>query len=241
MAGDSEMTEFERRAHLIKPYFNHLIRHGKDILPPPFICEFLGSPSAGKTTIIRTLDKFWRRQRFRCWTPQEGAEAIRYMDRNTPFYNIATGLHAYRILMEISEGHQYDHVLFDRCVFDAYVWLKYRFRKDQLSADTTRMFQEFFLGAADRVDCAFVIICDPEVAIARETKHELTQQMGQHTNHDTIRLLIECNRESYEELKGRFEQLVLVDTTEMDEKTMIQHVAGRVLDRLEKKVIEASV
>ena len=67
-----ELTEFERRALLVKPYFNIGLRHGKEILPPPFIKEFLGTPSSGKTTLIKELDKFWKRQGFRSWHPQEG-------------------------------------------------------------------------------------------------------------------------------------------------------------------------
>lgn len=82
------MTEFERRARLVKPYFNPKIRHSKDIIPPPVITEFLGTPSSGKTTLIRELDKFWRRQGFRTFHPQEGAEAVRYLDRKTPFITL---------------------------------------------------------------------------------------------------------------------------------------------------------
>lgn len=238
---EREVTEFEKRARLAKPYFNQRIRYSKDIMPAPFIEEFLGTPSSGKTTLIKEVDKFWKRQGFRSYHPQEGAEAVRYLDRTTPFYNIATGLYAFQILIQISAGHQYDHVLFDRCVFDAYTWMKYWFKKGKLSKEMMHMLQESFLTGADRVDIAFTVICDPEIAIGRETKNELTKQVGDHTNTDTIKLLIECNLESYEELKPRFPQLILLDTTEIDEKTMVQNAAATILQTLEKKIIAASV
>jgi len=43
---DNELTVFERRAQLIKPYFNHKLRHNKEIIPPPMVYEFLGTPNA---------------------------------------------------------------------------------------------------------------------------------------------------------------------------------------------------
>lgn len=233
------LTEFERRTRLVAPYFNRKLRHGKDILPPPFIVEFLGTPSGGKSTLVRELDKFLKRQGFRVWHPQEGAEAVRYLDRTTPFYNIATGLYAYQILMQVSEGHQYDFVLFERCIFDSYTWMKYWQKKGLLKEETAQMLQESFLTGAGRIDGGFILFCNDNVAIARETKNELTAQLGNHTNPDTIKFLLECNRESYEELRVRFPNIFLLDTALLDEKTMVQNAARHILDLLEKKIISA--
>ncbi|MBI3273845.1 MAG: hypothetical protein HYZ69_01745 [Candidatus Colwellbacteria bacterium] len=235
-----ELTEFERRVRLVAPYFNGKLRRGKDILPPPFIVEFLGTPSGGKSTLIRELDKFLKRQGFRIWHPQEGAEAVRYLDRTTPFYNLATGLYAYKILMQESEGHQYDFVLFERCVFDAYTWMKYWNKKGHLSNDMMRMLQESFLMGAPRIDCACIVISQSDVAMRRETKNELTRTLGNHTRPEVIQFLYECNMESYEELKGSFPNLFLFDTTSIEEKEMVQKAARIMLDVLEKKIIAVS-
>lgn len=235
-----ELTEFERRARLAAPYFNRKLRRGKDIVPPPFIVEFLGTPSGGKSTLIRELDKFLKRQGFRIWHPQEGAEAVRYLDRTTPFYNLATGLYAYKILMQESEGHQYDFVLFERCVFDAYTWMKYWNKKGHLSSDMMRMLQESFLMGAPRIDCAFIVFSQSDTAMKRETKNELTRQLGNHTHPEIIQFLYECNMESYRELKDMFANLFLFDTTSLQEKEMVQNVARIILDVLEKKIIAAT-
>ena len=235
-----EMTEFERRARLVAPYFNKKLRRGKDILPPPFIVELLGTPSGGKSTLIRELDKFLKRQGFRVWHPQEGAEAVRYLDRTTYFYNLATGFYGYQILMQESEGHQYDFVLFERCVFDAYTWMKYSNKKGQLTAEMMRMLQESFLVCAPRIDCAFFVVSQPDTAMKRETKNELTRQLGNHTRPEVIQFLYECNVESYNELKNSFTNLFLFDTTCMQEKEMVQSVARIMLDVLEKKIIAIS-
>lgn len=236
MEPHSQKTVFERRARLLLPHFKPDIRYNMSILPPPFITEFFGPPSGGKTTLIKELDKFWRRQGYRCWTPQEGAEAIRYIERSGPVYNIATGMYAYNILMKESHGHQYDHVLFDRCLFDAYVWMKYWHKKGKLSEGTMRMLQESFLAHADRIDLAFMILCDPKTAIGRETKNELTAQLGKTTNLENLRRLREHHLEAYEELHDRFGQIVVLDTSELDEKAMVQKAATIMLDKLEERI-----
>lgn len=142
--------------------------------------------------------------------------------------------------MQVSEGHQYDQVLFDRCIFDAYTWMKYWFKKGQLTRESMQMLQGAFLVAADRIDIAFIVLCDPAIAIRRETKNELTQQAGDSTNTDAIKFLLECNLESYEELHARFPQLVVLDSSSLNEREMVQQAADVVLETLEKKVIGAA-
>ena len=53
---------------------------------------------------------------------------------------------------------------------------------------------------------------------------------------DTIKSLIELNLETYDELKDRFPQLRLLDTTYLDQKSAVQAAASLVLDMLEKKI-----
>ena len=125
----SELADFERLLPSLKAYLRTDIRRDNKMLPPPFVQEFLGTPSSGKSTIIEHLDTFWRRAGFRSYCPQEGAQAVRYLERGTPVYGIATGLYAFQLLLQVSENHQYDQVIFDRCIFDTYTWMKYFFKK----------------------------------------------------------------------------------------------------------------
>lgn len=232
-----DLREIEELSRLIAPYFNRRIRYGKDILPPPIIVEFLGTPDSGKTTLKEECDKFFKSLGFRNFPPQEGAEAVRYIKRSTPFYNVATGLYAFNILMNVSEGHQYDFVFFDRCVFDTYTWMKYWFKIGKLSQETMIMLQGAFLAGAPRVDLALMMLCNPEVAVARNNKNETLSRPGSWTNVEKISFLAECNRESHEELKDRFSQLVIMDTTDMDEKTMVHKGLEMIMNVVRKKII----
>ena len=86
------LTEFERRAQLLRSYLKSDLRYDPNILPRPFFLEIDGVTSGGKSTVIRELDKFFRRQDFRLYKPMEGPEAIRHIPRTTPEYNLRTGL-----------------------------------------------------------------------------------------------------------------------------------------------------
>lgn len=234
-----ELTEFERRAQLIKPYFNPKLRHNKDIIPPPIVYEFFGTPNSGKSTLVGWLDKFWKRQDYVTFPPQEGADAIRYLTRDTYFYNIATGIYAFDILMRNTEGHQYDFVFFDRCVFDTYTWMKYWHKKGQISRDMMKRLQQSFLVGAPRIDLACIVFCDPAVAHERDRKHGTIRREGKTASGDKIKLLIDCNLESFEELKDQHPQLMLLDTTNLDETTMVQYITNISIASVEKKVLSS--
>lgn len=228
---------FERKAQTILAYLKSHLRYDDGFLPRPFFLEFTGSPSAGKTTTITELDKFLRRQGFRVLRPQEGAEVIRHIERNTPLYNIRTGIYALTQLIDFSAGHPYDVVIFDRCIFDAYCWMMYWVEKGKLSAEEKNIIQAFFLSRfwADKIDAAYFMICEPEVAIERELRIALSRKLGETTNPQSVHTLVERYKRAYEVLSRDHDQLFLVDTTRIDEEKMVKHIATQTLDILERK------
>lgn len=227
---------FEQKAQEILRYLKSDIRYNGH-LPRPFFLEFTGSPSSGKTTTITELDKFLRREGFRVLRPQEGAEVIRHIERTTPLYNIRTGLYALQLLIDISEGHQYDIVIFDRCVFDAYCWMMYWNEKGKLSESEINNIQDFFLSDfwIDKIDIAYFMICDPKIAMERELRIALTQKLGETTNPKTVETLVNRYKKAYDILSPKHKQLNLLDTTKMKEHKMVEMIAEQVLDTLQKK------
>ena len=111
---NGQENAFEKKAQKILNYLKSDIRYDRKYIPRPFFFEFTGSPSSGKTTCITEADKFLRRQGFRVWRPQEGAEVIRHIERTTSLYNIRTGIYALTLLMDESVGNKYDVVIFDQ-------------------------------------------------------------------------------------------------------------------------------
>lgn len=229
-------NEFERAAQRILQYLRADLRYGGTI-PRPFFIELTGSPSSGKTTTITELDKFLRRQGFRVLRPQEGAEQIRHITRDTPLYNVRTGLYALEMLVDFSAGHLYDVVIFDRAIFDAYCWMMYWESKSKLSPEERRLIQDFFLFRlwAEKIDIAYFMVCDPHAAMEREMRLALSAKLGETTNPHSIEVLVERYRTAFAHLSAQFPQLRLVDTTQMGEHEMVEHIARMTLAALDEK------
>ncbi len=235
-------ARFEEKAKRLLEYLKAHIRYDHGFIPRPFFVEITGSPSAGKTTTITELDKFFRRMGFRVWRPQEGAEVIRHINRDTPVYNVRTGLYALSLLLDLSRGHQYDLVIFDRAIFDAHVWMMYWEEKQKLSTEEMRLIQGFFLNRlwTSDIDAAYFMVCDPEVAMRRELRIALSQKLGETTNPKTITSLIARYRAAYDTLSPSHPNLHLVDTTSLGEQEMVSSMAEHILSALEAKKLNGS-
>ncbi len=233
---DQEKT-FENQSRVILSHLKSGLRYDHNFLPRPFFLEFTGSPSGGKSTVIDELDSFLRHHGFRVLKPQEGAEVIRHISRKTPLYNIRTGLYALSILIDQSIGHLYDVVIFERCLFDVYCWMNDWFQQGMLNGEEKDLIQKFFLSRfwIDNIDAAYFMICDPEVAMKRQMRISPSQKLGTTTNPEKIRTLLNHYKRAYEILSPQFSQLSLIDTSHIDESTMVELVIKRVLEVLVKK------
>ena len=114
----------------------------------------------------------------RVWKPQEGAEVIRHIPRTTPEYNIRTGTYALNLLLDNAYGHNYDLIIFDRCIFDAFCWMEYWNKKGRLTEDEMINNQIFFLQKpwVDYIDTVIMMTCSAEEAMKRELKIALSSK-----------------------------------------------------------------
>lgn len=229
--------KLELQTKKILEYLKPDIRYGEKVLPRPFFIELTGSPSAGKTTIIKELDKLFRRHGLRVLIPQEGAEVIRHVSRSTPVYNVRTGLYALSMLIDQANNHSYDVIIFDRCIFDAYCWMIYWREKEKINSGEQKIIQSFFLSRlwTDFIDVAYFVVCDAKVAMKREQRLMLTNKFGETTNPKTLKVLEERYREAYNQLSPKYPQLQLIDTTTMSERAMVKLIAEKTLSILEER------
>jgi len=228
---------FETRARNILNYLNAQKRYDRDFFKPPFIVEFTGSPSSGKTTTIKQMYNFLRRHGFQVLIPQEGAEVIPARLRKSPDYNIQTGLYALKILLAEREEHRHDVILFDRCLFDACHWMKYWMEQKKLSKKEAVNFVSFFSSERfTRSIClAYIMICDQEIAVKRENEVAPSDKLGETTNPASIEEMVHRFTAMHRKLSPRFPQLRLVDTTKLNKKEMVLRVGSEILEILEEK------
>lgn len=230
---------FEQRAERVLKFLNVDHRYGEAHLPRPFFVEFTGSPDSGKTTTIDELYKFFKTLKFRVLRPQEGAEVIQHIPRSTPLYNIRTAQYAINQLIDLSHSHMYDLVLFDRCAFDAYCWMMYWESKGQLTRNEVKLYQEFFLSKfwIDKLDAVYFVVCDPAEAMKRSKEVSLTDRLGNFTNPQTIKVLVDRFKQAHLDLSSRFPQLQIVNTTKANKQGMVEHFANDILATMEKRVM----
>ncbi|HEY4486139.1 MAG TPA: AAA family ATPase [Candidatus Paceibacterota bacterium] len=213
MVTEMENAEVEKQIEDIKKFLNVKERYNQKSFPPPCFIELTGPPLSGKTTTIGHLYDFLRARGFEVFKPQEGAEVIPARLRNSPIFNIRTANYALGILMEQMSDHRYDFVIFDRCIFDAYHWMRHWFEKGELSEEEMKFHQNHYLHKSSNIGLAYIMVCDPEVARGRKKKRALSENPGKTTSSKSQREITERFVSVYEELSPKHNQLHLIDTT----------------------------
>ncbi|MEO0084942.1 MAG: hypothetical protein ABIJ94_04395 [candidate division WOR-3 bacterium] len=204
----------------------------------PFVIEITGTPDSGKTSVINTLTRFFKRAGWRVLNPAEGAEIIKKVPRTTYLYNIRTGIYALAELLDNTYSLDFDLIIFDRAVYDAYCWQEYWLRKKIISPEVAEFNQKFFVQSeiANKVDICFFVICQAEEAMRREAKWALTEKHGETTNPETIQNLVEIWQDCFKKLQENKAPIILMDTTKMSPKQMgrfiLYHTLKVILKRL---------
>jgi thymidylate kinase len=240
--GATEISENENKQNYEEKAKNLLTKLGRPKGPRkfkrPFFIELTGSPSAGKTTIIQILDPFFRRMGYNVYIPQEGAEVVREIKRNTHLYNVATGIYALNKLIHASVNPNYDLVIFDRCIYDAWTWMNYWHQKNEFPAYKRDDLQNFFLFETwqKMIDAVFFVVTTPEEAVKRDLEVSLTEKFGETTNPESIKKLVNLFHETYLAFKNR-KGVYLLDTTDMDRKKMSEFILKKALNAMEKRFL----
>lgn len=220
----------------IKEYLRYDIRYS---LPRPFIVEFAGPPSVGKTSVIAGIDDFLRPLGLsKIWPPQEGPREIRHISRSTPDYNLRTALDSIPKLLDESHDSRYDLILFDRCVYDAYCWMEYWEKKGKLSSKDKLLFQSYYMNSrfTEKIDICYFLVCDPETSMKREFKDAISNEVRETTNLESIKMLDGIWRSSYKSLFPSNPNLRLVDTTNLNVSDMTRMIVRDMLDTFKFKI-----
>ena len=223
--------KYKEKRDQIMAYLGSDFRHNPTI-PHPFIIEFNGSPHSGKTSTITEIDKLLRRHGFRVLRLQESGEAIRHIERKTPIYNIRTGLHSLINILDHGHGYNYDVIIFERGIFDAYNWMTYWAEKNKKHRQELETAKKFFLTSfwSNMVDRIYFMVCSPTKARKREFEVSLSDNINT-SNVDMVKFY----RQSFKKLSQKFLQIKLIDTTNLNRKEVAEKIALDVLKMMEEK------
>lgn len=152
-----------------------------------FVLELTGTPKAGKSTSVVTLQTFFREAGYQVHLLRERAADCPLPMKGHFFFNAWTSA---TMLAEVLETHEanVDLLILDRGFFDALVWLELQARRDQVTVEEKKVFADFILLERWRslVDTTVVMKVDPGIALEREHQNQIVPRNGSMMNPDSL-------------------------------------------------------
>ena len=215
----------------------------RERLARPFIIEITGLPDSGKSTVLKRIDVFLRRQEnggqeCKILIPQEGTKTVRNIPRTAIQHSVAASNYVLQILLQQSYSTDYDLLFFDRGLYDAWCFIEWLRQKRKLGQEESNCFKSFFTseGWLKNIDLCFFVMCDPKITIARNKKDAfLTKKTGIRTNPKVVAELYYAFMTGYNRFKDQGAPVALVDTTNLDVGQATRKVLIQILEEFERK------
>ena len=154
----------------------------------PIVIEFCGSPKAGKTSSINSLNIFLKRNGFRTSVLAERASVCPILDKQSPVFNSWT---CSATINEINEKidtanaspnpeNNLDVIICDRGIFDSLCWFRWLKNRDKMNEYEYDVLTKFALlnRWQKNIDLVYVFVTTPEESIRREYANLLTDKRG---------------------------------------------------------------
>lgn len=209
----------------------------------PIVLEFCGSPKAGKTSAIHSLDIFLRRNSFRTRLITERAAICPIDNKFDPLFNIWTSCSAICELAEVlaGENEDLDIVICDRGIFDAlswFTWLRDHSHLDDLSFANLAGFltMERFRAA---IDLVFVFTATSAKSLEREYANLLTRKTGSVMNPAVLDSFVAATETASDAYREVFQRIETLDTSDLDQNRVSYQVTKRVLGVLRQSTMES--
>jgi predicted NUDIX family phosphoesterase len=216
----------------------------------PVVIEFAGSPKAGKTTTISSVQAFLKRCGFKVETVIERASICPIRDKRHANFNIWT---ACTTLAQILEKTQHQHLpephpdapeilILDRGLFDSIVWLARMEQVAKIKREDRQQAEQFLLVAdwRKRISGVIVMTASAEDSMSRE-KGDLPVEgaRGSIMNEDWLSQFKESILQTCGRLERQF-RIFRLDTSQADttRAKAAEKVAGIILDLVNEQLEE---
>lgn len=208
----------------------------------PIVIEFSGSPKAGKTSCINSLELFLKRNGFKVEIVQEKASICPVSDKKSPMFNLWTACMSIAGMVGALEkrNSECDVLILDRGIFDACCWFEWLYKKRMFDNAQKVLVENFLLMDAlvKRIDIVFAFEASPEKSIQREYANLLTDKLGSIMNNSVLKEYLEAVKDTIENKKGNFHRIFEVDTTNKTQDDVGKEVTGLVLTTLKDALME---
>ncbi len=240
------MSEIEVRAKIIEELQTlaekvHILKE-QHRQKRPIVIEFSGSPKAGKTSSINSLELFLKRNGFTVKVVQEKASVCPVSDKQSPMFNIWTACMSLAGMVGVLENKKsmVDVLILDRGVFDAlcwFEWLSIYGRMERQLKESAEIFllQKEFIHS---VDIVFAFCTTPEKSIEREYANLLTDKPGSIMNVNVLHTYLDAIEKTIKSKENRFHKVFKIDTTTKNQDEVGKEVTEKTLTTLRDVLME---
>jgi len=200
-----------------------------------FVIEFAGTPKSGKSTSVEAIRHFLSRNGFRVHVLAERAAICPIPMKGHLFFNTWCACSMLAELLANVEAEA-DIIIVDRGIFDSLVWLTLQLRRGEITSEEAGTIDSFLLLKRWRtlIDLVVVMNVSAREALLRENAQRITTKPGSIMNEQVLEVLSESVHSAYEKYKGKFDGIVLHDTSGNQITESNTRLASNILDSLEQ-------
>lgn len=199
-----------------------------------FILELTGTPKAGKSSTLSTLQAFLKSAGFKVSVLEERAAECPLAMKGHFFFNVWTMATMLADVLANLETDA-DLLLLDRGFLDALIWLELQVSRHQVSEEERRVFTEFVLLPRwrDLVDHTVIMTASPPKALEREDRGTLIPRRGTLMNEAALAEFNTAVTRTLERHGQSFAHSVIDTTSATSAKDSTLRVLDRVIPVLE--------
>jgi len=208
----------------------------------PIVIEFSGSPKAGKTSCINSLEFFLKRNGFKVEIVQERASICPVYNKKSAMFNIWTACASIMGMLSVLEKKETicDVLILDRGIFDAFCWFDWLTMKKKMEDEQRKIIESFLTLdlIINRIDIVFAFTASPNISIGREYAHLLTDKPGTIMNKRSLAEYLVSIRRIYQNKRHCFHKVLKIDTSEKGQNDVSKEVTEKTLDELKSMLME---
>lgn len=208
----------------------------------PIVIEFSGSPKAGKTSCINSLELFLKRNGFTVKVVQERASVCPVSDKQGPMFNLWTACMSLAALIGTLENKNacVDVLILDRGIFDALCWFEWLVSTKRMEFNQKLLTESFFLmdELIKTIDIVFAFCVEPQFSIEREYAKLLTDKPGTIMNEKILSEYLAAVRHTINNKKQYFHEVFEIDTSNKTQDNVGKEVTEKTLNSLKGLLME---
>jgi predicted NUDIX family phosphoesterase len=211
----------------------------------PLLIEFCGSPKAGKTTSITSLNIFLKRNGFKTRVLTERASVCPVDSKTHPFFNSWTLCAAMAEIVEhLSTRDRFDIIIADRGIFDALCWFEWLNtnppENPYLDDKSYKAIQTFVLMDmwTHYLDLIYVFKSSPNISLDREFANLLTEEYGSIMNPKVLDGFNRSIDSAVQKFQGNFRIVQQMETSDISPSDLGYNVTHQILSILKDALIE---